>query len=163
MGRQVAGPRKCENCGVVKDFSEYYATNTYTDAFCIPCRKLYAKARFLEVRKRVLAHYGGKCVCCGESRHEFLSFDHIEGRGKEHRGYTGGGSAFVRWLIKNNYPKEFQILCHNCNLSLGFYGYCPHRPEIRREIRRDQSIKLHKGERNEGIQQDEGVLQRASS
>jgi hypothetical protein len=35
-------------------------------------------------------------------------------------------------LIKENFPKEYQILCFNCNLALGFFGYCPHRPWKRR-------------------------------
>ena len=30
------------------------------------------------------------------------------------------------WMIKNNFPKGFQVLCHNCNLAKGFYGKCPH-------------------------------------
>ena len=38
------------------------------------------------------------------------------------------GSAYqvVRWITKNNSPKGFQILCHNCNMAKGFYGKCPH-------------------------------------
>jgi hypothetical protein len=23
----------------------------------------------------------------------------------------------------------YRVLCHNCNMALGFYGYCPHHPE----------------------------------
>jgi hypothetical protein len=30
------------------------------------------------------------------------------------------------WLKRNNYPTGFRVLCHNCNLAIGFYGYCPH-------------------------------------
>lgn len=33
---------------------------------------------------------------------------------------------FREWQRKNNYPKGFQVLCHNCNLAKGFYGKCPH-------------------------------------
>lgn len=36
------------------------------------------------------------------------------------------GVRIEEWLKKNDYPKGFQILCHNCNMSKGFYGYCPH-------------------------------------
>jgi hypothetical protein len=32
-------------------------------------------------------------------------------------------------LIKNNFPDGFQVLCHNCNMSIGLYGYCPHQTE----------------------------------
>jgi radical SAM protein with 4Fe4S-binding SPASM domain len=30
-------------------------------------------------------------------------------------------------LKNNNYPKDlFRLLCHNCNMARGCYGYCPH-------------------------------------
>jgi hypothetical protein len=34
--------------------------------------------------------------------------------------------ALYRWLVKNNFPKEFQILCHNCNFAKFRLGTCPH-------------------------------------
>lgn len=85
--------------------------------------KAYAQAR----RRLVLAHYGGKCECCGEARLEFLCIDHINGGGRKHREKVGGGNAFYNWLIREGYPEGFRVLCHNCNSSLGFYGYCPHK------------------------------------
>ncbi len=32
-------------------------------------------------------------------------------------GYSSSldGDNFLAWIIKNNFPKGFQILCHNCN------------------------------------------------
>jgi hypothetical protein len=80
-----------------------------------------------KVRQEVLDHYGNKCTCCGESLYEFLAFDHIEGGGSKTRRETGiYGSKFTLWLRKNNFPEGFRILCHNCNVALGLYGYCPH-------------------------------------
>jgi len=76
------------------------------------------------LRKEALEFYGRKCVCCGEDHPEFLAFDHIHGNGKVHRGNTGAAN-FLRRLLKKKDP-EIRILCHNCNMSLGFYGYCPH-------------------------------------
>lgn len=81
------------------------------------------------MRIRCLEVYGNKCVCCGENRYEFLSFDHIDGGGIKHRKETKYGEIF-RWLHKNKFPKGFRILCHNCNQSLGAYGYCPHKTEF---------------------------------
>lgn len=83
-----------------------------------------------ELKKFVANMYGSKCSCCGENQIEFLSFDHKDGGGNEHRRKVGSGSTFLYWLIKNNFPKSIRILCHNCNQSLGCYGYCPHKPEI---------------------------------
>ncbi len=76
-------------------------------------------------RQICIEHYGRSCACCGESTYEFLSIDHIDGGGGKHRKQTNGHTQ--RWLIKNNFPPGFRILCHNCNQALGHYGYCPHK------------------------------------
>lgn len=76
----------------------------------------------------VLTHYGGnppKCACCGETHIEFLTIDHINGGGCKHRKQIGTNNI-NRWLIKNNFPEGYRVLCMNCNTSRGFYGYCPH-------------------------------------
>lgn len=103
--------------------------------------KLYDKSHARKQREIVLDHYGSVCACCGESRYEFLAIDHINGGGNKHRmelgmmvkngiGTGGGGIHFTRWLIKNDFPDGYRVLCHNCNSSLGHYGYCPHHPEL---------------------------------
>ena len=86
-------------------------------------------------RQLVINEYGGKCVCCGESEPKFLALDHINNDGAEHRRsiFTGRykGGNIVNWIIKNNYPKDIlQILCHNCNMSKGHWGYCPHKESV---------------------------------
>jgi hypothetical protein len=82
----------------------------------------------LETIKR----YGGKCACCGESRREFLAIDHIDGGGEKHRKELGmrGGANFYGYLKSQGYPAGYRVLCHNCNQSLGSYGYCPHAKEV---------------------------------
>ena len=87
-------------------------------------------------RKRritVLKFYSGNppfCKCCGEKIIEFLSIDHIKGGGNKHRREmglkNGHGGNIYSWLIRNNFPEGFQVLCHNCNMAKGFYGNCPH-------------------------------------
>ena len=79
-----------------------------------------------KIRIKILEHYGGtppKCACCGENHIEFLCIDHINGEGKI-KGLAG--NSFYFWVVKNNYPSYLRVLCHNCNMALGFYGYCPH-------------------------------------
>lgn len=76
-------------------------------------------------RVMVIKKYGGKCKCCKEKRIEFLAVDHINGGGGKHRKIIGTNVAM--WLIKNKFPKGFQILCHNCNMAKGFWGTCPHK------------------------------------
>jgi len=80
-----------------------------------------------EKRLRVLNHYGDgspKCICCGEKEIKFLALDHKFGNGNEHRKMAKGNMCW--WIIKNNFPDMFQILCHNCNQAKGYYGACPH-------------------------------------
>ncbi len=79
-------------------------------------------------REEALNHYGHKCVCCGESRTEFLAIDHIYGGGLKHRRENHVCDISV-WLKQNNYPLGFRLLCHNCNMARGLYGYCPHERE----------------------------------
>ena len=75
-----------------------------------------------------IAAYGDRCACCSESRHEFLAIDHIGGGGNKHRKEIGvsPGHGFYRWLKRQKYPAGFRVLCHNCNVALGMFGYCPH-------------------------------------
>ncbi len=81
------------------------------------------------LREQVFSHYGKKCKCCGEERIEFLSIDHVEGGGNQHRREVGNYINLYRWIVKNDFPATIQILCFNCNLAKGFFGYCPHEKE----------------------------------
>jgi hypothetical protein len=99
-------------------------------------RIAYQLKRGRKLRMDALNAYSNndpKCECCGEKRIEFLALDHPNGEGKKHResiGIPQSGAAFYHWLWKNNYPEGLlRVLCHNCNLSRGFYGYCPHEGE----------------------------------
>ena len=88
----------------------------------------YAREYARRIRKEVIEHYGGKCVCCGESHLEFLCLDHINGNGNKHRKEIGAGANVIFWIRKNNYPIGlFQILCANCNLGKHINGICPHK------------------------------------
>jgi len=88
-----------------------------------------AKRRFnYKQRLLVIASYGGKCSCCGENRFEFMALDHIDGGGTKHRELIG--PSVVDYLYRNSFPEGFQVLCHSCNLSRGYYGYCHNEPEV---------------------------------
>ncbi len=88
-----------------------------------------------QVRKRVIEHYGGippSCACCGEGRYEFLSLNHLGPRGSgniDRKKYRGSQAGVLRFIVKNNFPEGYNVLCYNCNLSRGFLGYCPHEKE----------------------------------
>lgn len=49
----------------------------------------YKKTSNDKLRKNIYDAYGGAfCACCGENQQEFLSIDHINGNGNEHRRLT---------------------------------------------------------------------------
>lgn len=88
----------------------------------------------LSIKAEVFKHYGNKCKCCGESTIEFLALDHKNRDGAEHRrqilgdNEAGGTYRMMLWIRKNNFPKTFQILCHNCNIGRERNnGVCPHK------------------------------------
>lgn len=77
-----------------------------------------------KLKVEVLSHYGGVCICCGESEVEFLCIDHVNNDGNKHRKEIE--MPIYRWLKKQGFPKDgFQILCFNCNHAKRF-GVCPH-------------------------------------
>ncbi len=102
---------------------------------CIPCvkeiRNRLSRKDAGKLRRAALVHYSGDpphCQCpggCDVTFMEFLSIDHIDGGGRQHRLEIKGGNIY-RWLRKNNYPKGYRVLCMNCNFSFGKYGRCPH-------------------------------------
>jgi hypothetical protein len=84
------------------------------------------KLRRRRLKEESIRHYGGKCLCCGETTFEFLVIDHVNGGGNQHR-KTLKTRSIGEWLKANNYPEGFQTLCHNCNMAKSIYGKCPHK------------------------------------
>jgi hypothetical protein len=83
------------------------------------------------VRQRVFTHYGGdppRCACCGEQQDAFLTLDHTNGDGGTHRKQVGskGSNGVLYWLIRNNFPEGYSVLCWNCHMAKDRRGGCPH-------------------------------------
>ena len=85
------------------------------------------KDRRIRLRLEAIKKYGGMCNCCGEAEVKFLSIDHINGGGNQHRKVLKTRSI-GEWLYSNNYPGGFQVLCFNCNMAKSIYKKCPHQP-----------------------------------
>lgn len=91
--------------------------------------KSYLKKCQAKYKLLALTYYGGKppmCNCCKEDIYEFLSIDHINGGGKKHRDKIKRHQLYD-WLVNNNFPDGFQVLCFNCNFAKGHFGECPHK------------------------------------
>ncbi len=86
-----------------------------------------------QLRAEVLQAYGNMCACCEEVEPKFLSIDHPNNDGAEHRRRIGvnSGFHFYLWLRREGFPEGFQVLCHNCNQAKGSYGQCPHEEAVR--------------------------------
>lgn len=88
-----------------------------------------------QLKAEVMEAYGGKCECCGEDHIEFLTIDHVNGDGAEHRSALGKGRRVYADIKRQGFPKDkYRCLCLNCNISLGFYGYCPHKPHAKATV-----------------------------
>lgn len=141
--------RKCTKCSLEKDISQFSKNRYLKDGlrkWCKSCDYSYIKDYVNKNREKhnksivkyrtnkrntVLSFYGGVCNCCGEARREFLCIDHVDGLNK--KSLTDSGDKLVNRLVRENFPTGYAILCHNCNMSLGFYGYCPHNKGVGNE------------------------------
>ena len=80
-----------------------------------------------KIRKQIIDKYGGKCACCGEEAFKFLTIEHVNGDGSEHRRSHGNNYyGMLRELRDAPVSDAYTVLCYNCNCARGHYGHCPH-------------------------------------
>src|SRR3972149_5072051 len=130
----------CTTCGVELNADNWpnYIRKHY-NLKCHPCfrkgRNEYQNSIYYSQRKPkqeecqndVLKHYGAKCSCCNEQNPVFLSIDHINNDGGKRRKAYPKEFNIYRFAKMNNYPKDLQILCRNCNWGKhANKGICPH-------------------------------------
>ena len=120
----------CSRCREKKEVTEFYERvdqpGNYK-SWCKKCHNQDTNDRNKRNREDALICYSGnppKCQCCGESHNEFLAIDHINGGGGKFR--KASRETVFNFLKRNGYPEGYRVLCHNCNLAIGFYGKCPH-------------------------------------
>ncbi len=111
----------CSKCGVNKLVTKRHCDQCYSK------HKSSARKNYLILRDAVFNAYGGyKCTCCGEKQQAFLTIDHVNNNGCEHRRQIGQSNCY-RWLKQNDYPSGFQVLCMNCQWGRkNCGGVCPH-------------------------------------
>jgi hypothetical protein len=84
----------------------------------------------------VLMHYSNgtmQCACdgCSSAFIEFLTIDHINGRGKrETLCQILTGRALYRWLMRNNYPEGYGYCVIIVMQVLGFMDTVPTQPRL---------------------------------
>jgi hypothetical protein len=96
-------------------------------------RLVYNRDWWKKIRNKVLSYYSPgelRCACCGEKNFGFLTLDHVNQDGAEHRRLVGRSNGVYLWIIKKGFPPGFQVLCYNCNLGRARNGgVCPHEEE----------------------------------
>ena len=82
----------------------------------------------VERQEEFVVAYGGKCSCCGESNRKFLTIEHLNGGGHKERQSEGINTlTLLSRLKKRGWPKEYTVLCFNCNCGKNRNkGVCPH-------------------------------------
>lgn len=127
------------------DAKRYQTHKPEFQKYAIEYRKSHKKQAYKRnkkyeqnIKKKVIGYYSdGKNICacknCPDaikSSIEFLTIDHIDGNGNKHRrqlkkSKTDSSNMYI-WLIQNNYPKGFRVLCMNCNWVTRHDKKCPH-------------------------------------
>lgn len=139
-GKKLHKDRKayglCARCGAVDACQGQLMCQDCANKSAKVARRWYARTR-----SKILARYGGECVCCGEDNSQFLDFDHTRNNGAEHRQQLNTPNIMA-WLLKHDCPGAgetphcdecapypLQLLCSNCNQAKTRYGKCPHEEE----------------------------------
>ncbi len=111
----------CRGCqGLLVNLPKYTKSNP--KGICKPCHNTESRNRYAVISEKLFTVLGNECMCCGEQEKAFLTFDHINGGGTQHR--KKRSSQGVRYDMLTN-TTEYQILCWNCNWAKHNDG-CPH-------------------------------------
>lgn len=115
-------PGRCRYCG--GDLAASSSANGRTHDRCLANRRVL----WATYRDAIIDAYGAACSCCGETGREFLTIDHVDGGGSQHRLSLGSGNRRVMLdIIARGFPPEFQVQCFNCNCGRARNGgVCPH-------------------------------------
>jgi len=124
--------KTCIRCTKKKNLEQFTLDKRNKDGHTSLCRECES-LRHKEMRKnhweKILAHYGKKCTCCGIDEKIFLTVDHIKGDGSKHRKNLNRGRLYA-YIVRENFPKDYQILCWNCNCAKKNNGFCPHQKNL---------------------------------
>ncbi len=88
-----------------------------------------AKKYQQRLKQDLFEAYGAVCACCGEDEITFLTVEHSNGDGKEHRARVGNN--VYHDLKRRGFPQGegIEVLCMNCNFARRFDNTCPHKKD----------------------------------
>lgn len=135
------------------DYPKRYWTNPKFREKRKATKRVYGRRRMQEVRDKIAEAIGGwKCIGCGITDRDVLSFDHKRGGGEKERNQMGGQFPMIRYYYMHldEARNRLQVLCANCNWRqnfLGRYGIRAGRTAVRTRRMRRELIDLLGGPR----------------
>lgn len=116
--------RKCDN--------KIYAGSEVFCELCLEKHMGKSKERYHKAKIEAFNHYGRTCVCCGQLFDDvFLTLNHANNDGAEHRREVKGARQIYYWARKNGYPTILETNCWNCNgARMVNKGICPCLKEV---------------------------------
>ena len=86
-----------------------------------PQRQIYAAERVRKIRLLIINHYTKNtliCQCkrCDVKGYDFLTIEHLNTDGAEQRREINPQQIY-RFIIDNDFPDDYTVLCWNCNCS----------------------------------------------
>jgi hypothetical protein len=140
------GYKWCARCGAERPLADFGPNEKRKDGKQTYCRDhqraavnasaaIHGARHGREHRQRfraeMIAAYGGRCACCGESEPVFLCLDHPNGvpdehRNARHRSGRLSPDKLCALLKRQGWPQEYRLLCWNCNAAIAMLGVCPH-------------------------------------
>ncbi len=144
---ELGEPKRCPECAQSFPFTaEFWKPNSSGNkikgkkfhnfrGYCRSCLRLednrYARRKIAQIKKEAVAIYGGKCICCGEQTVEFLTFDHINNDGAQHRRQSHKARKHIQvWLKEQGWPPIVRLLCWNCHMAQNGGRTCPHKAHV---------------------------------
>jgi hypothetical protein len=163
--------RRCYACGETKPLDQFVARKERKSGRGYKCKKCHGRSTQLWAKKnperrraaankwyqtkgvkrirderarlkqRLIEEYG-PCRCCGETTPEFLTLEHLDNGGAQHRRSLvrvgeRGGIGFQSWhsvtmrvyqdVERQGFPKDaYCLLCWNCHMATRQGKSCPH-------------------------------------
>lgn len=109
--------KKDDSSLINQDWQSYSRMWKYKNGY-FSIKAIKKSSAYHKHRIDILEHYSKdnkiQCNNCECKDIRVLDIDHINNNGAKHRIEMGQLNA-VWWIVKNNFPPGFQILCRNCN------------------------------------------------
>lgn len=136
----------CRHCGNERSIERFHhrkgSNGSIYGNTCFSCRGKRDRAI---LKCSMMDALGWECECCGENNPYFLTLDHVNNNGSEHREKYNEQQIY-RLARREGFDRnKWQCLCMNCNFAKGHFGKCPHELHITPEVAKQQLREMSQG------------------